>query len=625
MIAAFLLAVPLLPLLAAVCALTFGRRLKWGGAELLLAALGLGFVALALLHINSRVDATWFAVGRFRLTIGLEITGLTWFVAMVVTVTAFLVSLYAIGYMADERESRPRFFAGLGLFAAAMLTLVLSSSFVLLFAGWELVGVASYFLIGFRFAVPGTPTAAAKAFLMTRIGDMGLLLGWLLLFGATGTTDIGRALSAGQAGHWAPAFTTLIAFLMLAGVIGKSAQLPLSAWLPDAMAGPTPVSALLHSATMVAAGVFLLLRMAPLFAAAPMAREAIVWIGAVTALVAALLATAESDLKRVLAWSTCEQLAEMMIAFGLGVPYAAAFLLATHAAFKATLFTVAGAVERRTGTRDLNQLGGLARSMPLMAMLFGIAALALAAVPPFSGYWSGEAVLAAAVSHGTAPALLMLVLACLSGTYISRAGIAVFGGKPRGAAISNRSLPLTMTAGMIGLALAAASLGWTLAGGSLSRLLATPMAASVGWGWRLGIICASLAGLAFGAARAWRHGAAPALGGFPNGLASGLAGLTDTPAAIALRFAVRVDRIEQDFDHGAMAIGKAACSFAQTSNVIETRGFGKGGDRVAALFAEGGETLREVQTGKVYFYSLGLFIWAAATLLAGIILAVAVG
>ncbi|MBN9560552.1 MAG: NADH-quinone oxidoreductase subunit L [Alphaproteobacteria bacterium] len=640
-----LVAVPLLPLLAAALALAIGRRLPRAGGVLLVVSLAGSLAVLLSLRAGGRLSADWLAVGRFRLLVGLEATGLTWFAAAVVAATALAVSLYAIGYMRDEPTGQPRFFAGMGLFAGAMLALVLASSFIMLFAGWELVGLASYLLIGFRSREDRAVAAATRAFLMTRLGDMGLLLGWLLALLATGTTDIGAVLDAARSGQWVPGFATLLGFLMFAGAVGKSAQLPLSAWLPDAMVGPTPVSALLHSATMVAAGVFLLLRLFPLFQAAPGALALVFWTGAVTAVFAALVATAEMDLKRVLAWSTSAQLAEMMIAVGLGVPYAAALHFATHATFKATLFTAAGSMERQTGTRDLGRLGGLARAMPLTAAVFAAGALSLAGVPPFAGFWSEEAILSAAVARGPGRGLLMVGLALLTGVYIGRAGIAAFGGRSRGAARTGPPQAATMRAGMIALAVAAVLAGWLLQGSSLAGLLGMREPPRAGAGWRGLAIAAGLAGLSFGGGRAWICGGVPALGRFPQFLATGLDRATRAAVEPAKRASTDLDAIErvQDrsaralaeavicvsagldaiehaLDRGARAVSGSARVLAHGAEWVEARGFGQGGDRLAAALGDGGQRLRALQTGKLYLYTLGLFVWAAGALGAGLVL-----
>lgn len=606
-----LLAIPLLPLVAAAAALGLGRRLPWGGGELILGAVALSLAGLALMPSGAAASTTWFESGGYRLTVGLAATPLTYFVAVVVAGVAFCVGLYSLGYMAG-RDDRPRFFAELGLFVGAMLTLVLSSSLVLLFAAWEMVGLASFLLIGFEHTEPAAG-AAAKAFLMTRIGDVGLLLGWLLALAAVGTTDIDALVGAVESGRIASGAVTLMALLMLAGAVGKSAQLPLSAWLPDAMVGPTPVSALLHSATMVAAGVFLVLRLDPVFAAAPLARDALFWVGAATALVAGLIATAEADLKRVLAWSTCSQLGEMMIALGLGGPRAATFHLAAHAAFKSTLFLAAGVVQERMGTRAFDRLGGLARTLPVAGAAFLVAALALAGMPPLSGFWSEEAILAVASGHGPGTGALVVLLVFLGGAYIGRAGAATFLGRRRSTAGPPKP-GWAMGTGMGVLALAAAGVGWLLAGRFGAAL---PFAAEAGThvAWRNLGIAAGVFGLGLGVAKGW--GGAPALGTFPTRLASGLAAATEAPARWTMRLAQTIPTVEVALDAGARAVAQGSWRTAERVERIEARGFGRGGDLLAAGLAAGGERLRTLQAGRLYLYTLGLFTWIAAALAAG--------
>ena len=607
-----LLAVPLLPLLAAAAALGFGRRLPWGGGELVVGAAAVSLAGLASMPSDAAQSATWFESGGYRLTVGLAATPLTWFVAVVVAGVAFCVGLYSLGYMSG-RDDRPRFFAEFGLFVAAMLTLVLSSSLALLFAAWEMVGLASFLLIGFDHAEPGAAEAAAKAFLMTRIGDVGLLLGWLVALAAVGSTDVDALVGAVEGGRIAAGTVTAMALLMLAGAIGKSAQLPLSAWLPDAMVGPTPVSALLHSATMVAAGVFLVLRLYPVFTASPLALDALFWVGAATALAAGLIATAEADLKRVLAWSTCSQLGEMMVALGLGSPRAAAFHLAAHAAFKSTLFLAAGIVQERAGTRVLDRLGGLARTLPFAGAAFLIAALALAGVPPLSGFWSEEAILAVASRHGPGTGALVVLLVLLGGIYIGRAGTATFLGRGRGA-VGPRKPSWAMRTGMGLLALAAAGLGWLLAGRFGAALpFAGGLRTEVGWR-NLGL-AAGILGLGLGVARGWSG--APALGSFPSRLASGLGAATEVPARRTMWLARTVPAIEEALDAGARAVAGGSWRAAGWAGRIEAGGFGRGGDRLAAGLAAGGERLRALQGGRLYLYTLGLFAWIAAALAAG--------
>ncbi|AWB24287.1 MULTISPECIES: proton-conducting transporter membrane subunit [Methylobacterium] len=610
-----LLAIPLLPLLAAVTALAAGRRLPWGGGELVVAGVALSLVALALVPTGATMTVSWFESGDYRLTVGLAATPLTRFVAMVVAGVAVCVATYGVGYMGG-RPDRPRFFAELGLFVGAMLALVLANSLALLFAAWEMVGLASFLLIGFEHAAPGAAGAASKAFLMTRAGDVGLLLGWLLALAATGTTDVDALAGAVEAGRVAPGAVTAMALLMLAGALGKSAQLPFSAWLPDAMVGPTPVSALLHSATMVAAGVFLVLRLDAVFAAAPLAMAALFWVGAVTAVFAALVATAEADLKRVLAWSTCSQLGEMMVALGLGGARAAAFHLAVHAAFKSTLFLAAGIVQERAGTRALDRLGGFLRALPLAGAAFLVAALALAGVPPLSGFWSEEGILAVASQHGPGAGALVVLLVLLGGTYIGRAGTAAFLGRRRDRAGTGKTA-WTMRAGTLALALAAAVLGWLLAG-SLGALL--PFEADPGAEVSLRNlgIAAGLLGLGIGVARG--RGGSPALGPWPARLAAGLSAATAAPARWTTQLARRLGPLEDALDAAARRVAGWTWGAGEAAGRIEVRGFARLGDGLAAWLAAGGERLRALQAGRLYLYTLGLFAWATAALAAGALL-----
>lgn len=628
-----LVAIPSLPLLAALAALGSGRRLPWGGGELVVGAVAVSLLVLIVIPDGARISINWFESGGLRMTIGLEVTHLTWFVVTVVAGIAFGVGLYSLGYMA-EQPGRSRFFAEFGLFVGAMLVLVLSSSLIVLFAAWELVGLASYLLIGFDHAEHGAPQAATKAFLMTRIGDVGFLLGWLLAVAATGTADIDAVIRAVGSGRIDASLVVLIAFLLLAGVIGKSAQFPLTGWLPDAMIGPTPVSALLHSATMVAAGVFLVLRLYPVFEAAPAALAFLFWIGAVTALVAGLIATAELDLKRVLAWSTASQLGEMMIALGLGAPLAASFHLAAHAAFKSTLFLAAGAVQKATGTRALDRFGGLLRILPFTGGIFLIAALTLAGIPPLSGFWSEETILGAAASRGITTVLLIVTLALLAGIYIGRATAATFFGAGRSTELDRPGL--LMRVGMGLLAIASVGLGWLLAG-RLGNILHLPAAPELATLWRILVVFAGVLGLAFGA---WRN-SAPALGPLPAKLEAGLMTATEAPALWTMQLARLLNPTEGALDKGARAVASRAGAMAGIADVAEHRfddgakqiasgiwrlardtertealGFGRGGDALAFDIARGGGRLSKLQAGQLYLYTLALFVWAAAALIA---------
>ena len=460
---ALLLAVPLAPLLTALVTLMLGKRLVDGGAWLSVGGTGLS-LSLLLILVGSHPSVTvqWLEVGPYTLTVGLSLEPLSYLLAVLVAGVGLLVSVYAVGYMVDE-QGKPRFYGTLSFFIGAMLTLVLSNSLLLLFAAWEGVGLASYLLIGFWYTRTDAKEAARKAFLMTRLGDVGLLLGWLLLLLGVGTTDIQSVLRA--VGTALPSGTvTLAAFLLLLGALGKSAQLPLTAWLPDAMAGPTPVSALIHSATMVAAGVYLLLRLFPLYEAAPVVLIAVLWLGGFTALFAALVASVQTDLKRVLAWSTVSQLGEMFFALGLGGAFAAVFHLTVQALFKSTLFLTAGAVGHAADGYDLRKLGGLWRHLPVTTGVFTAMGLTLAGVPPFAAFWSEEAILSRAASVSPFAAVFFLLLIFLAGVYISRAGAATFLSWPGAPKPTGKRPGVWLTAPMLVLAALALGAGWVLRG-----------------------------------------------------------------------------------------------------------------------------------------------------------------
>lgn len=662
---ALLLTVPLAPLLAALIALCVAKKSPSLCGPIAIAANVVSLIALLMLWgKNTTAETVWLQTGGFTLTAGLQLDGLSRFMALLVAAIALPIQCYAIEQMAEEK-GKGWFFAMLTFFVGAMLAMVLSNSFVLLFAAWEAVGLASFLLIGFWFRKDEARSAAQRAFLMTRLGDLGLLLAWLLALRFTGNTNIAAFLASVGAGNFTGGTLTLLALLFFAGAIGKSAQLPLTAWLPRAMAGPTPVSALIHSATMVAAGVYLVLRLFALFAAAPGALNVVLWIGAATALFSGVVATAQSDLKRVLAWSTSSQLGEMMFALGLAGPIAAAYHLATHAVFKSTLFLAAGAVDHATGTRELKRLGKLARALPLTCVVFIAAALALAGVWPLSGYWSEDKILAIAAARGPAFAAFLGVVIFVAGVYISRAAVAVFFGKHseephakdakdrqgsseplrpsralREAALGGaRSPGFIMKSAMIALALAAAGLGWALHG-RIENVLAFSAIAELGWTWKIIAVGCGLAGLSFGAWRVRSAGPAPALGTFAIVLERSLEVFTRAPATVTfavartiagiessldsaacglMRLALTTARLEDGaeavFDGSARKFVRFALASANTADQIETHGFSCSLDFFANLFDRAGARMRGLETGKVYLYTLGLCVW---TLLAGL-------
>jgi NADH-quinone oxidoreductase subunit L len=380
----------------------------------------------------------WIVAGSFKVDFALQMDHLTIVMLLVVTFVSLLVHIYSVGYMAHE-EGYYRFFAYMNLFVFFMLTLVLAANIVLMFVGWEGVGLCSYLLIGFWFLKQSAISAGKKAFLTTRIGDFGFTIGILLLFWTFSSVDFGTvfakaanmpAESATQAG-----VLTWICLLLFAGAIGKSAQLPLYVWLPDAMEGPTPVSALIHAATMVTAGVYMVARMHPLFSRAPIAMFVVALVGAVTAFYAATIALVQTDIKKVLAYSTVSQLGYMFLGCGVGAYAAGIFHLMTHAFFKGLLFLAAGSViHAMGGEQDMRLMGGLRKQIPATYWTMFIATLAIAGIPGFAGFFSKDEILDAAGSGPHANItfwLLGLAAAGLTSFYMFRLIFLTFFGKPR--------------------------------------------------------------------------------------------------------------------------------------------------------------------------------------------------
>ncbi|GIU91518.1 MAG: NADH-quinone oxidoreductase subunit L [Acidimicrobiia bacterium] len=353
--------------------------------------------------------------------------------ALVVTGVGFLIHVFAIGYMHGDPRFH-RFFTYLNLFTGSMLTLVLAGNYAMLFLGWELVGLCSYLLISFWFTRPSAAAAGKKAFVVNRIGDFGFMIALMLIFASFGTLSYPTVFE--QAAEVLPEGTaTLIGLLLLVGAAGKSAQVPLYVWLPDAMEGPTPVSALIHAATMVTAGVYVVARSAAIFELAPTASFVVAAVGAVTALWAATIAVAQNDIKRVLAYSTISQLGYMFMAVGLTAYVAGLFHLMTHAFFKALLFLGAGSVIHAMGDlQDIRRMGGLRSRMPVTFATVGLATLAIAGIPPLAGFWSKDEILGAAFAQGgpaVALYLIGLVTALLTAFYMGRWFVLVFLGEPR--------------------------------------------------------------------------------------------------------------------------------------------------------------------------------------------------
>ncbi|HTH98913.1 MAG TPA: NADH-quinone oxidoreductase subunit L [Stellaceae bacterium] len=440
--------VPALPLLGSVLLMIFSRQLAARSAAIIgagsvglsaLLAFGLAWSFLAAPPAGHALETTiwqWFRIDGFRAEIGLRLDPLSLVMMLVITGVGFLIHLYSVEFMAGE-EGYGRFFAYLNLFVAAMLVLVLASDLLLLYAGWEGVGLCSYLLIGFWWRDPANGLAARKAFIVTRIGDTALLVGIFVLVTHLATLDIQELMRrAAQVWPVGSGLATLAAFLLLGGAVGKSAQLPLQTWLPDAMAGPTPVSALIHAATMVTAGVYLIARTHDLFILAPAGQLAVGIIGGLTLLLAGASALVQHDIKRILAYSTVSQIGYMFLALGVGAWSAAMFHFMTHAFFKALLFLAAGAITMRLHhEQNIFRMGGLRQELPAAFWSFLIGSASLAALPLVTaGFYSKEAILAGAWAAGPAGKMLWgagLVGAFLTSLYIFRAVFIVFFGEAK--------------------------------------------------------------------------------------------------------------------------------------------------------------------------------------------------
>jgi NADH-quinone oxidoreductase subunit L len=395
-------------------------------------------------------------IGGLPVTFGVRIDWAAVYVALAVGVVALAVQVYSVAYLAED-DRYPPYAAQVSLFTAAMLLVVVSGDLIVLLVGWEVMGICSYLLIGHDRSLPEAPRAAVKAFLVTRVGDVGFLLGIVLLGVAAGSFRIADVLGAVAGGGMSAAMVTTAGLLLLAGVAGKSAQFPLHTWLPDAMAGPTPISALIHAATMVAAGIYVVTRLMPVFSGTPLTVLGI--MAAITMLLGALAATAQDDIKRVLAWSTVSQLAYMAGALAVGAVGPALFHLLTHAAFKALLFLGAGSVIHAVGSNLMSGMGGLRRGMPVTFWSMTIGLGALMGLPPLAGFWSKDAILASSEGHLLYASGLVTVV--VTAWYATRLWLRTFFGAPRSdAAAHPHEAPSLMTVPVALLAVPSALLGF---------------------------------------------------------------------------------------------------------------------------------------------------------------------
>jgi NADH-quinone oxidoreductase subunit L len=458
--------IPLFPLLSFLFLLLFGKKLKENSAFVGILLVGISFVYSLIVLFERfsqptyKAEGTWLSIGDVQLTAGFEVNQLNALMLVIVSLVSLLVHTYSKGYMHDDERFHV-FYAYLGLFTFAMLGLVLSPNLLQTYIFWELVGVGSFLLIGFYFYKEDAKKAAKKAFIMTRIGDVGLFIGMILLFWQVGSFEYDEIFAAVEAGSISTGMITLTAILIFIGAVGKSGQFPLHTWLPDAMEGPTPVSALIHAATMVAAGVYLVAALFPLFTASETALMTVAVIGAITAIFAASIGLVQTDIKRILAYSTVSQLGYMMLALGSAGYVAGVFHLMTHAFFKALLFLAAGSVIHAVHTQNIEEMGGLWKKLRVTGPLFLVGTLAISGVPLFSGFFSKDEILISAWVHGnTALFWLAVIAAFFTAFYMFRLFFLVFTGEARKEIRNVHESPSVMTLPMVVLGVLAVVAGY---------------------------------------------------------------------------------------------------------------------------------------------------------------------
>ncbi|HLF28029.1 MAG TPA: NADH-quinone oxidoreductase subunit L [Anaerolineae bacterium] len=629
------------PILGLLTNLVFGRKPdeKWigivaCGAAALSFGVAMGTLA-TLLNVPEGGEVElweWLRIGAFEIPIALKVDALATTMILVVTSVGTLIHIYAVGYMhGDPRFAR--FFIYLNLFLFAMLVLVLAGNYLLLFVGWELVGLCSYLLIGFWFEDLKNADAARKAFIVNRVGDFAFILGALLIFVTFGSLRYDEVFpKAEEVFRTGAPVITAITLLLFVGATGKSAQIPLFVWLPDAMAGPTPVSALIHAATMVTAGVYMIARSEALYNLAPLTQSVVAWIGAVTALFAALIAIAQWDMKKVMAYSTISQLGYMIAAVGLGGYVAGIFHLITHAFFKALLFLSAGSVMHGCGNEgDMRNLGGLRRAMPTTFKVFVVGGLGLAGVPIFAGFWSKDEIITEAFENNAGVFVLLLAAAGITAFYVFRQLYLVFGGEQRSHAYHSHENPRVMTWPLLALAALVAVGGLVNAPpfNLLTRFLGGEEVP-----FEFGIAGASVGLAALGWLAAWSlYGRRPLRAGQADPLQRILGPaytlverkfLVDElygvlfvrPFQWLSRVAAFIvdERFLHDFVHNTILIGGYNRWSRLLAGPLDRSFIDRGIERAAALSRDLGSRLREMQSGYVRRYVLWFALGAVAVM-----------
>ena len=461
--------IPLLPLLGFIIVGVLNKRLNVAmSGGIATAAVFISFIISALIFGEVAQEGSvpervvlfdWISSGNLSIPFSFLIDRLSVIMLMVVTGVGTLIHLYSIGYMSHEQD-HPRFFSYLNLFVFFMLLLVLGSNYIVMFVGWEGVGLCSYLLIGFWFKNIEYSNAAKKAFIMNRIGDLGLLLGVFLIYMTFGSVNFNEVFSGAENLPQNNAAVTAICLLLFVGAMGKSAQIPLYTWLPDAMAGPTPVSALIHAATMVTAGIYMVVRSNVLYALSPDASSIVAFVGIATAFFAATIGLKQNDIKKVLAYSTVSQLGYMFVALGVGAYQTALFHVITHAFFKALLFLGAGSViHAMSGEQDIRRMGALKKALPITHLTFLIGTLAIAGLPPFAGFFSKDEILAKVWMYSPIMFVILAITSVLTAVYMFRLYWLTFYGEFRGSEHQKSHLhesPATMTIPLIVLAVLSA-------------------------------------------------------------------------------------------------------------------------------------------------------------------------
>src|SRR5712664_1543446 len=617
--------IPAFPLAAFLIDGLFGRRWlhRWTG---IIASSAVGFSALVAIGVflevlggQTRTTVTlyeWIGVGDFHSSVAALIDPLSSTMLLVVTVVSFLIFVYSNGYMKHDAGFY-RFFTWLSLFVFAMLILVMADNYLLMFVGWEGVGLCSYILIGCWFERPEPYYATKKAFVMNRIGDWGYTIGIItifLVFGSMNFIDVFKRLEESAP---AQATLTLICVALFFGATGKSAQLPLHSWLPDAMEGPTPVSALIHAATMVTSGVYLVARSMPLFEVAGPSLQVVGVVGAITAIFAATIALVQFDIKRVMAYSTVSQLGYMFLALGVGAPVAAIFHLATHAFFKALLFLGSGSVIHGLGgEQDMRKMGGLRRKLPVTYWTMLLAGGALAALPPLAGFWSKDEILGAAFQNGY-PLLwaVGVFTGALTAFYVTRALWLTFHGEPRDhhlyehAHESPRVMTLPLVALAVGTVVLGIAIGFPPETGFIHRFLGpaveveglvehVPEAATILVLSAISV-AAGVLGILVGLSMYVRHRPDPAA--------------VSRAAGPVYRLLVNKYFIDELYDRRIVELFRAAFGAMWAFDVHVIDGLA---NRLGWLAATGGSSLRRAQTGIVGNYAL--------TIVAGLLLVLVV-